>query len=442
MPSTTSTSSFGGEAEENETKPFAKEEGKVIDSALRKKSDDSSKAPQATSLNLIANLVTAGLGTGVFTLPWSTAGASIFPALLIIALVLSLNAWTIAILVEAAERHQVFDLGNLLARLPGHLGKVSQIVCNAVLAFSMYLVLVGYIVVIADCFQTSIPAGAHQRTYIVVVASVVILPLCFLDQRRLSFTSVLAVVANAVIFGQLFAQFGIEEAQGTRPPICYLGMSQGVIAMVSAMMQTVVIQMCVLPMYKELKDRTPAKMNRITVVSFSALFLICAGYSVAGYLTFGQGVSSNILLDLPSNHWGHASRLSAAAAVAAVFPIVLGPMVAPIASEVSENRLSKNLLGMAICGIVFAVMCAALYVHDLGFLNVVNGAMSMGVFVALVPSLVGLHLLGPRSTVVSWRIGMYTLAVVGFLFSIVGMVMTDNYATAAKWACMFPTFKS
>mmetsp|Transcript_47318 Transcript_47318/g.86601 ORF Transcript_47318/g.86601 Transcript_47318/m.86601 type:complete len:204 (+) Transcript_47318:2-613(+) len=201
-------------------------------------------------------------------------------------------------------------------------------------------------------------------------------------------------------------------------------------------MQTVVIQMCVLPMYKELTDRSPEKFNRITAISFTALFFICAGYSVAGYVTFGKGVSSNILLNLPSTHWGQLSRLSAAAAVAAVFPIILGPMVAPLANAEAIGTVhGRKLQTMAICGIVFAVMCAALFVHDLGFLNVINGAMSMGVFVALVPSLVGLHLLGPRST--AWRAGMYTLAILGFLFSIVGMIMTDNFA---KYDCAFPHF--
>merc|ERR1719331_1741045 len=101
----------------------------------------------ATSSELVVNLITCGLGTGVFTLPWSTAGASILPALVIVALVLALNAWTISILVEAAERHQTFGLGSLLARLPGRLGQIGQYLCNAVLWLSMFLCLVGYIIV-------------------------------------------------------------------------------------------------------------------------------------------------------------------------------------------------------------------------------------------------------------------------------------------------------
>merc|ERR1719223_1431087 len=70
----------------------------------------------ATTTELVVNLITCGLGTGVFTLPWSTAGSSVVPAVAIIGFVLGLNAWTISIIVEAGERHQTFNLGSLMGR--------------------------------------------------------------------------------------------------------------------------------------------------------------------------------------------------------------------------------------------------------------------------------------------------------------------------------------
>ena len=47
------------------------------------------------------------------------SGSSVVPAVAIIGFVLGLNAWTISIIVEAGERHQTFNLGPLMGRIPG-----------------------------------------------------------------------------------------------------------------------------------------------------------------------------------------------------------------------------------------------------------------------------------------------------------------------------------
>lgn len=372
------------------------------------------------------------------------------PALAIVAIVLALNAWTISILVEAAERHQTFDVGSLLARLPGRLGLLSQYACNAVLWLTMFLCLVGYIIVMVDCLQASAPRnfiGADpqnpHRTLYVMLASLCVLPLCFLDQRRLAFTSILAVIANANIFSFLMTLYTMEDVDA-RPSVCYFGLAKGSVAMVSAMMQVVVIQMCALPMYGELENRTPAKFNQIVAVSFGILMLLCCGFGVAGYATFGSTVNSNILVNLPNTQWGHVSRVAAATAVAAVFPMILGAMVAPLSSSQffgSYHQASPQATsGFTICLIVFVVMATAVSVDHLGFLNVVNGAISMGAFVALAPSLVGLYLLGPKSSNYYWRAAMYTLIVGGLVMSALGLILTDNYASSLHSACAWPVF--
>jgi len=304
----------------------------------------------ATGSQLALNLVVCGLGTGIFTLPWSTAGASVFPAISIIAGVLAVNAWTISFLVEAAERHQKFDIGSLLACIPGSLGPWARIGCNVALCFSTYLCLVSYIIVIVDCLGQSLPAWAlTKRSTLVVLAAALVLPLCFLDQQRLSSTSLVAVLANVYIFMVVVGLFVHEDLEGKRPPVCYLGASTGSIAMVSAMMQTVVIQMCVLPMYAEMRDRSVASFNRVVAVSFSALFLLCAGFSVLGYLTFGQGASSNVLLDLPTTRWGSVARLGAAAGVVGVYPIIMSPIVAALRGSPAALALLRHWQGGRHC---------------------------------------------------------------------------------------------
>jgi len=387
----------------------------------------------ATSTELVVNLITCGLGTGVFTLPWSTAGSSVLPAVAIIGFVLGLNAWTISIIVEAGERHQTFNLGSLMGLIPGVLGPVSEAVCNIVMWLSTWLCLVSYIIVIVDSLSSVM--GLYHRSTLAILAGAAVLPLCFLDQKRLAFTSTLAVVATANVFMVICGQFVHSELDGTRPASCFMGLSSGSIAMFSAMMQTVVIQVCILPMYEELQDRSPKKFNRIVVVSFSFLFVLCSAFAVIGYLAFGPAVSSNVLNNLPATHWGHITRLSAAGAVLAVYPIIINPMIAPLRNpNIITNRTIAPLATLAV---VMASMLAATFVDDLGFVNVLNGSLSCGAFVAFAPSLVGLYLLGPNSLASEWRLAMYGLIVFGGVCSVLGAVMTDNYTQSLHAACMW-----
>merc|ERR1712048_242594 len=98
-----------------------------------------------------------------------------------------------------------------------------------------------------------------KRPAIVIICSMFLLPLCFLDQRRLSFTPVMGVVVFGNLFAFLVSSFVIEEQSLNAPPVCFFGLSKGSVAMLSAMMQAVIVQMCVLPMYAEMENRTPAK---------------------------------------------------------------------------------------------------------------------------------------------------------------------------------------
>lgn len=388
----------------------------------------------ATARELAMNLITAGLGTGIFTLPWSTAGSSALPAILIIGVVLTLNAWTISLIVQAGERHQTFNLGALLGRLPGNSGVAAEAAVNVFLCVSQYLCLVSYVIVMADCFHTSLPFEC-RRSLFVLAAAVIVLPLCFLDQSRLSFTSTAAVLAIANIFANIAAQFVSAELTGSQVPVCYFGVSTGSIAMFSAMMQTVIIQMCALPMYQELENRSPAKFCGIVNFSFGVLFVLCSAFAVIGYFSFGKAVHSNVLLNLPNTHMGHISRLGAAVSVAAVYPIIMNPMTAPLRTSSVVSRFGSGVASFAVVCIVAASAAAALVVQDLGFVNVVNGALSCGVFVALAPSLVGLNLLGQRSQKTVFRGLMYCLIAGGLLFAALGLIVTDNYADSLASTC-------
>lgn len=370
----------------------------------------------ATGAQLMLNIVVCGLGTGLFTLPWSVAGASCFLGVAIVAFVLALNAWTIFLLVEAAEAYQAFDIGSLLSHLPGQLGHTLPRVVNFTIWVGGFFCLVSYVIVIADCAAPFAQLGPWRLK---TLASLLVLPLCFLDQRWLSMTSSMSVGAVAVVFWLLLQLSHDTEAF---PSLCLAGVSWGTVSMFASMMQTVILQMCVLPMYGEMKDRSPGSFERVVFWSFLILFKICACFAVLGYMIFGPDVKSNVLLSLPASLSGKMARLCAGASVMGVYPLILKSMIATFHSPGA---------------IVAAVLLTSLCLSDLGKLNIVNGAVSTGVFVAVVPFMVGLHLLERVQQSIALRLGLFLLLIFGVLGSLFALLLDDNYERELSAACFW-----
>lgn len=389
------------------------------DSSCDTQGPSCSERPTISGAKLAVNLITGGLGTGILSLPWSTAGATLIPALVIIFVVLAVNAWTIRILVGAAERFQTFDLGGLLSHLPGACrASAARALCNATVWASMFLSLAGYLVAIGDSASRVLGEGQADRRLLLCAAALLVLPLCFLSQERLAFTSSLSVAVYMYIFIFLGLLLGQEVAKDELEVPCIFNTGRGVIAMVSAMMQSVIIQMCVLPMYEELDSRTPEKFNRIIALAFAVLFFIYAGFAVLGQTLYGLDVESNILKNLPRSTGGFLAQSGTVVAIAGVYPIMLMPMVAPLRSSGFQSMVKPTTFA-----IVLASLCAAFMCDDLGYFNVLNGALCVGVFVGLVPALVGVFLLGLGRT------GLVALAVAACVVSMLGFVYTQNFAT-------------
>merc|ERR1740121_2382761 len=100
--------------------------------------------------------------------------------------------------------------------------------------------------------------------------------------------------------------------------------------MLATLAQCMIIQMCVLPMYQELEDRSPERFRRALSIAFAALAFIFGLFACLGYAIFGPDVKPNVLLNLPSSPLADAAQLGVIAVVAAIYPIMLIPMVAPL----------------------------------------------------------------------------------------------------------------
>ena len=436
---------------------------------------DPHQPQRVTVLGMTLNLVTGGLGSGILTLAWGMAGASVIVAVGTILAVVALNACTIMLLVQAAEAYKQFDLGSLLRMLPGRqLGPIAQGVCNFLVWATMWMTLVSYIIVVQDSFTSLFPAHSvlSRRWVWAVLASALVLPLTFVDLRFLSRTSSpLSVGVNCYLFGLLCVRLATDGVSADGP--CLVARLDppptGVIAFISLMSNTIIIQMCILPMYKDLEERSPAKFRRALGVSFSLLALLYAAFATIAYLHFGPTVPDNVLNALSKGGWGDAARVGISVVVLCVYPLMVVPMLAPVEALVEHRRRRSSTGAGGECGgcgggggggdgggdcggdgdddhgsgvgkgvpavkatavgIVASVMTCTFFVSDLGLMNVIAGTVSVGGFVALAPGLVGLWLSHPPGARVGmcWRAGMHTLIWGGLVLSILGIFFRTNF---------------
>eukprot|EP00927_Polykrikos_kofoidii_P037151 TRINITY_DN31326_c0_g1_i1.p1 TRINITY_DN31326_c0_g1~~TRINITY_DN31326_c0_g1_i1.p1 ORF type:complete len:567 (+),score=97.55 TRINITY_DN31326_c0_g1_i1:92-1702(+) len=307
--------------------------------------------PKISAPVLCLNLVTATLGSGILSLPWATAGASLLPGAALTIFSMALNAGTNYILVLAADRLQVFDLGALLGKLPSF-GRKARLCYDLLIWLTVFLTLTGYIVVVADSLKP--PLTNLPRPLLVLGGSLVSLGLCFLDPSYLAFSSGLCIAANVYLFGLLLVQFmqagdemilrpgesaavsaaQIRDGEGEvgddfgKP--CVFGANFGLVTMMTALAQAAIVQMCVLPMYEQLERRTPQKFGMCLCISFGFVAVLFIAFSSVVYMMYGPQVSSNVLVNLPDSPWGHVARLGMVCAVLAVYPIIQESMVAPL----------------------------------------------------------------------------------------------------------------
>jgi len=99
-----------------------------------------------------------------------------------------------------------------------------------------------------------------------------------------------------------------------------------------------------------------------------------------------------------------------------VYPLMVLPMVT------SLGELEAWGKKVAICTIVGSAMLVACYVKTLGTLNVVNGAICVGVFAGLAPAISAFRLLEANA------VSMMILVLFSLTCSVVGLIYTDNYA--------------
>jgi len=395
--------------------------GRFCSSELLHEGEDAlPTAGTVSSMGMFINMLTAGLGTSILAFPWGVAGASVVSGIFLVVFILVVNMWTIGIVVRAGEEHQSFDLGTLLMKLPGRMGSTLQMTSNGLVWLTLWLTLLSYVITVQNNMILVMPGGAAQnRVLWAVLTASVAYPLSYVPQKYLSFTSSVSVAVIIFLFGVLIQTLASESEP--QHNVCGFGTGPGVVTYFSVLMNSVIIQMCVLPMYAELKDRTPAKFNLIVNTAFGTLILLFCAFATVGYMAFGNDVDSMITDNLKKGPLGSVVHVGISLVILCTFPIFVIPMVAPVAAFEGKEGIWCHVARAVICA---SVMVAAFFVTQFGMILAINGALCVGFFIGLLPGLVGLYLTPGKGA--GWRVLMWTLIVFALAGSVLGFIFTDN----------------
>merc|ERR1719240_1073678 len=132
-------------------------------------------------------------------------------------------------------------------------------------------------IVVADSILPLLPEGPlKSRPLLIVLTSAACLPLCYLDQNYLAFSSWLAIAINVYLFG-LVSYLSVDSPWEGIPP-CPLGVGKGITSMCNTLMMALTLQMLVPPMYESLERRSVARFRTVVFTSFGFLFVLFVGF--------------------------------------------------------------------------------------------------------------------------------------------------------------------
>lgn len=213
--------------------------------------------------------------------------------------------------------------------------------CYTVLSCTSYFVIIGDLVTkIASFFFPTYLVLSKRYIMVPVICVLFIFPLCMMRSgclflfsllavdslKYVSVLSVLAVVLVVVVITQQFISYHhINET------VRIIQWSSGIIRVIPVVCVSYNCHYNAPRYYKELKNRSPARMWGVTVGSTCIVFLLYLLASVCGYLQFGANTKGDILNNYSSD--------SIIPAVARIFLLVAIICTFPIAFFAVRNNL-------------------------------------------------------------------------------------------------------
>ncbi|KAK1436790.1 hypothetical protein QVD17_02573 [Tagetes erecta] len=259
----------------------------------------------------VFNLATSVIGAGIMALPATMKVLGLIVGLVLILLMGVLSEISVEFLVRFAVQCKANSYGEVVDEA---LGKPARILSEICIIINNAGVLVVYLIIIGDVMSGSLRhIGVfdqwlgngfwdHRKLVILIVVVVCLAPLCVLDKIESLSTTSAASVGLAVLFVIVtFCVAFVKLVEGKiEPPRLTpdFGSKEAILdllVVIPIMSNAYVCHFNVQPIYNELEDRSPQKMNKVGRLTTVLCVMIYASTAVAGYLLFGNDTESDVL---------------------------------------------------------------------------------------------------------------------------------------------------
>ena len=295
----------------------------------------------ASISSCVLNLSNTTLGTSLFALPYNFAMSGIVFGVLIITLSGMLGATSLYMLSLAGARvgrpTTFYLVCEAAMRRLGLLVDVALLVSTLGSATSYLIVATDSFVTVASSIHSSWTAEAsgslpldQSRPLWIFVTAAIVLPLSFLRHMdALRFSSLIAIVlllslsAMVVVFA--LPTPGIPWLQpctgACAGAVDLVGAPLGIMRATATFINSYASQMSIFSIMNELERPTTARMATVVGLGTGLALTLYMTVALAGYLTFGNPVQSDILKMYPSTGLITAARLGLAFVVISSYPI-------------------------------------------------------------------------------------------------------------------------
>uniref|UniRef100_A0A8C6KA70 Solute carrier family 38 member 4 n=1 Tax=Nothobranchius furzeri TaxID=105023 RepID=A0A8C6KA70_NOTFU len=408
----------------------------------------------------VFNLSNAIMGSGILGLSYAMAntGIVLFTILLIAVAILSLYSVHLLLMTSKEGGSLIYEkLGEKAFGWPGKMAAFGSIIMQNIGAMSSYLFIVKYELpeVIRAFMGLEEISGEWylNGNYLVVFVSLgVILPLSLLKNLGyLGYTSgfslsCMVFFLTAVIYKKTQLPMNSSDMSGlyvlrnirfephpSDEEMCtpkYFVFNSQTAYTIPILAFAFVCHPEVLPIYSELKDRTPKKMQTVSNLSILAMLIMYMLSALFGYLTFYENVEAELLHTFTKVYKFDTLlllvRLAVLTAVTLTVPIVLFPIRSSITTLLFSGRDFSWIRHMVIAAaiLLFNNMLVIFVptIRDIfGFIG--GSAATMLIFI--LPAAFYLRLVKPRST--PKKVGATVFLIMGivFMFGSLSLITLD-----------------
>ncbi len=283
--------------------------------------------PKVSNLRFCLNLVLCGLGAGLLSFPWATAGAGL----------LNMAFWNFCsvllgykislVMVKACYLQQCFEIGQLVGQCNFVFsGRIWQKTCSFAIWPCYWLGLLAFIIIIADAYLETFKLTEslfafhqvankqehsvilkvltsphlHQRWIPITTATIIAGILSFLSQKTLALVSSLGIFANffvlwALVWNYYVMYFETRKGQDHdwhHSGVCLIGFHGGNITYLSTVLMAVGMTPMFCSMFEAMETRTVENFAKCSRICFAILWCIFTGCAGIGYLSSSCGTAS------------------------------------------------------------------------------------------------------------------------------------------------------